>query len=109
MIVLLGFPIGYRSGEDLDRNGLAEFNIEISRRQIAGVDARCYVLTSTRTPTLGEDNTPNERCFAANGAMLSWNHGYLGIVKVEATSVGNVQPSDFEYPYAVYTDPNEGR
>ena len=109
-IYFLGFPLGYpdESLEPAVEDGL---EIDVSRREIAGVAAMCYRVRDNQPGEL-EDPWEGQVCFTATGVKVYWKREpttYDGALEVEAYAVGTPLPEDFEYPYAVYLDPSEPR
>jgi hypothetical protein len=109
-IYFLGFPLGYPDEPD-EPTVDDSWEIDVSKREIAGVAARCYRVQDN-DPGEFEDPWESQVCFTATGATVYWKREpttYQGALEVEAYSVGTTTPGDFVYPYPVYLDPNESR
>lgn len=77
--------------------------LDMSLRQIAGLDATCFAMTIA-TPNPHEE----EHCFSNEGLLLYWQSEFeLASVAWEATSVSNdVTDVDFEPPYEIVEVPD---
>ncbi|TAK65279.1 MAG: hypothetical protein EPO22_05165 [Dehalococcoidia bacterium] len=109
-IYFLGFPLGY--ADEPDEPTVDDgWEIDVSKREIAGVAARCYRVADDE-PDEFDDPWESQVCFSATGAIVYRKREattYDGALEVEAYAVGTPVPEDFEYPYAVYLDPGESQ
>jgi hypothetical protein len=109
LLYFLGFPLGFEAQDPVASTSDVVGGLDgvdataLTRRKIAGEEARCYQLTPT-SPDEEDPNANAEMCFSATGVPLYWHtiSERMGEVEVEATLVGTPHDSDFDYPYEVY-------
>lgn len=113
ILYFLGFPLGFDESAPATDDDIAnledEVEIEVSRRDLAGVEARCYKIRKREPEEYDDPQATSELCFTASGVQAYWRRTGEGSgnVEVEATTFATPGPEDFEFPYGVYESPNE--